>query len=278
MHKTDSAKMVTSTIFSSIVFIEPTLQDCLEGRQESKDEDSNNNNFLNNTGGSPNHNNSTDQSSFLASRSKIVSSNSLTIEIPLKAKNQIENIITNNPSSENDPENNYLINLEEDIFNYSNKYLYDQLIYSHEINITRLETYLSSLTSEHDLISYIILMYCNEVISYDNKIIKYILNKRSTIKTLTNIYHELNLLDDINNNINKIKDMLNKQFYENEVTESIEVYFHKLNENLNKNKAEYTNFTQIGTDLFSKTINPHFLCNERTVKSYEAYKDAKINK
>ena len=260
MHKTDSAKMITSTVFSSIVFIEPTLQECLENRQESKDDD---NSF------NPNF---SDQSLFLTPRSKGTASNKLTIDIPIKAKDQIENILTN---SENNSATKYLIHLEGDILNCSNKYLYDQLIYSHEINLTRLETYLSSLTSEHDLISYIILMYCNEVISYDNKIIKYILNKRSTIKKLTTVYNELNLLDDINKNISKIKEMLNKQFYENEFIESVDSYFQRLNENLNKNKTEYTNFTQIGTDLYSKTINPHFLCNERTVKSYEEYQGVK---
>jgi hypothetical protein len=280
MHQSDSAKMFTSLTQSSLVFIEPSLEDCIFIGQDSPDDDI----F------SAINSKSESSSSFLSSKRV---KNIGTVDIPSSAKIQIENILQGS-TLEN------CTSLEEDILNCANKYLYDQLIYSREIDDDRLSTRLSSFTSELDILNYMSL-YSNDLIALDMDSIHFMLTDRSSSKSLHHLQNELISIRSLQQTMNLLREQTIQDFYsssllsvgseegkeekeEERKTQESDQEIAEINREdptaLASTLApsaygEYLGFIQTGPDLYAKIANPHFLCNEKTVSSYASFKSGK---
>ena len=283
MQKSDSAKMVTTLIQSSLVFIESTLETCILIGEDSKEEDV----FcaIDSKSGQAS---STPASASLLSSKKVKSIG--TVDIPTSVKIQIENILQGRGGVDDD-----CMSLEEDILNCANKYLYDQLIYSRETDDDRLSTRLSSLTSELDILNYMSL-YSNDLIALDMDSISFMLTDRSSTKPLHHLYNELLPIQTLHETMNNFKQDVLQSFYENSihVTDAVPVVNTTLSEtDLNRNdnleplssvtssglsvslsssQEDYPGFLQTGPNVYAKVSNPHFVCNEKTVSSYVSYR------
>lgn len=283
MQKSDSAKMVTSLIQSSLVFIESALETCILIGEDSKEED-----VFCAIDSKSRQASSTPASASLLSSKKVKSIG--TVDIPTSVKIQIENILQGRGVDD-------CMSLEEDILNCANKYLYDQLIYSRETDDDRLSTRLSSLTSELDILNYMSL-YSNDLIALDMDSISFMLTDRSSTKPLHHLYNELLPIQTLHETMNNFKQDVLQSFYENSinVTDAAPLVNTTLNEtdlNWNDNldplsyvtpsgvghlsastssHEDYPGFLQTGPNVYAKISNPHFVCNEKTVSSYVSYK------
>jgi hypothetical protein len=310
MQKSDSAKMVTTLVQSSLVFIEPALETCVLIGEDSKEEDI----FC---AIDPKSTSAANSASVSLLSSKSVKSIG-TVDLPTSAKIQIENILQGSGTES-------CVSLEEDILNCANKYLYDQLIYSREIDDDRLSTRLSSLTSELDVLNYMSL-YANDLIALDLDSISFMLSDRSSTKPLHHLYNELLSVQTLHQTMNQFKSDAIKSFYENSINvsdtdspasalaasspaaadpalassltaataatvgkELMDESDLSWNENLDplsyvtsrgvghlpasySPHGEYPGFLQTGPNVYAKITNPHFVCNEKTVSSYVSYK------
>jgi hypothetical protein len=264
MHKGDSAKMITSMVQSSLVFIEPALETCILISNETREESMYETDEVKSK--------SAQFSSFLRTRNvKSIG----TVDVPSSARMQIENILTGSGLDR-------VVGLEEDILNCANKYLYDQLIYSREIDEDRLSTRLSSFSSEMDVLSYISL-YSNDLVAVEMDTLQFMLTDRASTKPLYHLQQELSLLQSTKTSLNQTKlDILQSQQVAGEnwnesllrssqstmsSADGLEI------DSINRfgTNEEYLGFVQTGPDLYAKSANPHFLCNEKTVSSYSVF-------
>jgi hypothetical protein len=310
MQKSDSAKMVTSLIHSSLVFIEPALETCILIGEAAKEEDlfgaidSKSKQVI--TSSATAIATTTSPSSLLASKSvKSIG----TVDIPTSAKIQIENILQGRGGGTSVNIENCMMSLEEDILNCANKYLYDQLIYSREIDEDRLSTRLSSLTSELDVLNYMSL-YSNDLIALDMDSISFMLTDRSSTKPLHHLYNELLSIESLHETMNHFKQDVIQSFYQNSINvadapppadPAAADLVHETNGSVNEtdlnwneyldplsyvtskgvghlpssysSHGDYPGFIQTGPNVYAKVSNPHFVCNEKTVSSYVSYKN-----
>lgn len=242
MEQTESAALAHGVMMNSLMLIEPVLESCISTPLEAEAVPV----------AMPEV-----EKQLLSKHTKQASF--VSVELPAEGRERLERILRATDYTE-------LCGMEEEVLSAATRYLFEQYIYSREANGDRISTRLSSLTTENIIMQYAYL-FDEEYVAMDLDTIRYMAVDRATGKPYFNLEDLVTRLTPIYEAFKRSKERVVPR----EQATALSTFSDLRNKESDDESIDMTKFRQLNADLYQKTMNSHFLCNEVAAKRYSSF-------